>query len=116
MTEPSDALIVLMTVPDADTGARIGRTLVDEQLAACVNIVPAIRSIYRWQGQVNDEAEALCLIKTRRALYDQLRERATALHPYEVPELLGLAPAAGNEPYLRWIAEATSGITGGEVA
>jgi periplasmic divalent cation tolerance protein len=103
----SDALIVFMTVPDADTGARIGRTLVDEQLAACVNILPAVRSIYRWQGQVNDEGEALCLIKTRRALYDQLRERASALHPYEVPELLAVAPAAGNAAYLEWIEGST---------
>ena len=102
---PSDALIVFMTVPDAATGAAIGRTLVDERLAACVNILPGIRSIYRWQGQVSDEGEALCLIKTQAALYDRLRERATALHPYDVPELIAVSPSAGNAPYLRWIGE-----------
>jgi periplasmic divalent cation tolerance protein len=103
--KPSDALIVFMTVPDVDVGAAIARVLVDERLAACVNILPGIRSIYRWQGQVSDEGEVLCLIKTRAALYDRLRERATALHPYQVPELLAVSPAAGNEPYLRWIAD-----------
>jgi periplasmic divalent cation tolerance protein len=105
----SDALVVFMTVPDADTGARIGRALVEEQLAACVNVLPAVRSLYRWQGKLCDEAEALCLVKTRRALYDRLRERIAALHPYEVPEILGVAPDAGNEPYLRWIEQATAG-------
>jgi periplasmic divalent cation tolerance protein len=103
----SDALVVFMTVPDAETGARIGRTLVEEQLAACVNVLPAIRSLYLWQGKLCDETEALCLIKTRRVLYDRLRERIAALHPYQVPEILGLAPDAGNEPYLRWIEQAT---------
>jgi periplasmic divalent cation tolerance protein len=105
---PSDVLVVFMTVPDADAGARIGRALVDEALAACVNVLPGVRSIYRWQGQVQDEGEVLCLIKTRRALYERLRERVGALHPYEVPELLGVAPDEGNEPYLRWI----EGVTG----
>jgi periplasmic divalent cation tolerance protein len=102
---PSDALIVFMTVPDAEAGAAIARVLVDEKLAACVNILPHIRSIYSWQGKVSDEGEALCLIKTRAALYDRLRERATELHPYAVPELLAVSPSAGNDAYLRWIAD-----------
>jgi periplasmic divalent cation tolerance protein len=107
--DPAEALVVFMTVPDADTGARIGRTLVEEQLAACVNILPSIRSIYRWQGQVSDEAETLCLIKTRRALYDRLCERVSVLHPYQVPEILGVSPSTGNAPYLRWILDNTGG-------
>jgi periplasmic divalent cation tolerance protein len=106
---PSDALIVFMTVPDVEAGAAIARVLVEEQLAACVNILPGVRSIYRWQGQINDDGEALCLIKTRAALYDRLRERAAALHPYQVPELLAVSPDAGNEPYLRWIADQVRG-------
>src|SRR5205814_1937455 len=101
--DPGDALIVLVTVPDADTGARLGRTLVEERLAACVNVVPGLRSIYAWQGKICDEAEALCLVKTRRALYPALRDRVAALHPYEVPEIIGLRPAEGNAPYLSWI-------------
>jgi periplasmic divalent cation tolerance protein len=111
MTEPqpaaADVLLVLVTVPDAETGVRIGHALVEEHLAACVNLVPGLRSIYRWQGQLQDESEALCLIKTRRALYDRLRQRVEELHPYQVPEIIGLQPDAGNGPYLSWIWEAT---------
>jgi periplasmic divalent cation tolerance protein len=111
MTEPQPApaqvLLVLVTVPDAETGARIGRALVEEQLAACVNVIPGLRSIYRWQGQMQDDSEALCLIKTRHELYDRLRARVEALHPYQVPEVIGVVPTAGNAPYLRWIWEAT---------
>src|SRR6185369_16297782 len=98
---PAEALVLFMTVPDADTGARIGRALVEEGLAACVNVVPGLRSIYTWQGKICDEAEALCLIKTRRSAYERLRERVGTLHPYEVAELLGVAPDEGNAPYLR---------------
>jgi periplasmic divalent cation tolerance protein len=103
-----DVLLVLVTVPDAETGARIGRALVEGGLAACVNLVPGMRSIYRWQEVVQDEAETLCLIKTRRRLYDRLRERVESLHPYEVPEIIGVAPACGNAPYLRWIWDSTA--------
>jgi periplasmic divalent cation tolerance protein len=104
-TEPAadDVLLVLVTVPDMDTGARIGRLLVEERLAACVNLMPGLRSIYRWKDSLQDDAEALCLLKTRRPLYDRLRERVESLHPYEVPEIIAVAPACGNAPYLRWI-------------
>jgi periplasmic divalent cation tolerance protein len=104
---PADFLLVLVTVPDADTGARIGRALVEERLAACVNVLPGVRSLYTWQGKLCDEAEALCVVKTRRALYAPLRERVAALHPYEVPEIVGVPLAEGNAPYLTWIAEST---------
>jgi periplasmic divalent cation tolerance protein len=110
MSTPSaapDALLVFVTVPDADTGARIGRTLVEEGLAACVNVIPGLRSIYAWQGKICDEAEALCLIKTRRSGYERVRERLSGLHPYDVPEILGVAPDEGNAPYLRWIMDST---------
>jgi periplasmic divalent cation tolerance protein len=103
----ADALLVLVTVPDADAGARIGRTLVEEGLAACVNVIPGLRSIYAWQGKICDDAEALCLVKTRRAFYERLRERLGALHPYEVPEIIGFAPDEGNAPYLRWLRDST---------
>jgi periplasmic divalent cation tolerance protein len=103
-----DVVLVLVTVPDAETGARIGRTLIEEKLAACVNLVPGLRSIYRWQGVIQDDAEALCLIKTRRPLYDRLRERVERLHPYEVPEIIGVGPVCGNGPYLRWIWDSTA--------
>lgn len=107
LAQPGDALIVLSTVPDADTGARMGRVLVEERLAACVNVLPGLRSLYSWQGKVNDDAEALCVIKTRAALYPALRARIEALHPYEVPEIIGITPAAGNAAYLGWILGST---------
>ena len=98
-----------MTAPDADVGARIGRALVEEGLAACVNVLPQIRSIYVWKGAVSDEAEALCLIKTRAALFPQVERRVKELHPYDVPELLGFAPSQAHAPYLAWIEASTKG-------
>ena len=104
---PTDFVVVLMTVPDAEAGARIGRTLVEERLAACVNIIPGLRSIYVFEGKVCDEGEALCLFKTRRALYPALRDRASALHPYRVPEIIALPLADGNPSYLEWLLVST---------
>jgi periplasmic divalent cation tolerance protein len=101
-------LIVFVTMPNAEVGARIGRVLVEEGLAACVNVLPAIRSIYLWKGAITDEAEALCLVKTQPALFGRLEAGLCELHPYEVPEILGVQPAQGNEPYLRWLAAATT--------
>lgn len=97
--------LVLSTLPNADVAATIARTLVDERLCACVNIVPGLRSIYRWQGTVQDEAEVLALIKTTTDRYEALAARLRALHPYEVPEILALDVAAGAASYLAWVGE-----------
>jgi periplasmic divalent cation tolerance protein len=94
---------VLMTAPSAEVAAAIARALVGEGLAACVNLVPGVRSIYRWQGEVCDDAEVLCVIKTRADRFDALRARIVALHPYEVAEVIALPIVAGNEAYLAWI-------------
>jgi periplasmic divalent cation tolerance protein len=109
MTTPAatDFLVVLVTAPDVETAARIGRTVVEERLAACVNVIPGLRSIYEFEGQLCDEAEALCLFKTRRSLYPALRDRVSALHPYQVPEVIALPLAEGNAPYLTWLLAAT---------
>jgi periplasmic divalent cation tolerance protein len=98
------AVVVLVTAPTADSAAEIARALVEEGLAACGNVVPAIRSIYRWAGEVQDEAEALLVLKTERRLVPALKERLPALHPYQVPELLVLAVEDGLAPYLEWVA------------
>lgn len=100
----TDILVVLVTAPDADTAARIARTVVEERLAACGNIVPGLRSIYRWQGAVQDEPEVLLVLKTRRDAMEALRARVVALHPYEVPEVIALPVEAGHAPYLAWVA------------
>src|SRR3954452_23137951 len=103
----NDALLVLTTLPNAEAAAQVARTLVGEKLAACANILPAVRSIYRWQGQVQDEAETLVLIKTQRQHFQRLKERILELHPYEVPEVIALPLEAGHQPYLDWIARET---------
>jgi periplasmic divalent cation tolerance protein len=104
----TDALVVLVTAPTPDRAAEIARALVDERLAACGNVVPAIRSIYRWEGKVQDDQEALLVLKTTRARFEALRERVLSLHPYEVPEVIALPVDAGSAPYLAWIARETA--------
>ena len=96
-----------MTAPSEEEGARIGRVLVDEGLSACCNIVPKIRSIYKWKGKVCDESEALCIMKTRREHFDKLKERVVALHPYDVPEVIAVDITDGLSEYLKWIEEET---------
>ena len=105
----SDApLLALTTLPSAEAAATVARTLVEEQLAACVNIVPGVRSIYRWQGAVVDDAEVLCLIKTTRDRVDAMTARLVALHPYDVPELITLPIDGGHTPYLAWVLASVS--------
>ncbi|MCI0571510.1 MAG: divalent-cation tolerance protein CutA [Myxococcaceae bacterium] len=103
----TDALLVLVTAPSAEKGAELARVLVEEELAACGNVLPGLRSIYRWRGRVHDEAEALLLLKTRASLFESLRARVVSLHPYEVPEVVAVPLVAGHAPYLAWIADST---------
>lgn len=105
---PTPYLVVFCTVPDAAIGERIAEALVEERLAACVNLVPGLTSVYRWEGKVQREAEVLLVIKTRAGRVEALMQRLKALHPYEVPEILALPVAAGSEAYLRWIEENTA--------
>ncbi|MCP3143676.1 divalent-cation tolerance protein CutA [Pyxidicoccus xibeiensis] len=107
----TDVILVFVTAPSADKAAELARTLVEEQLAACGNIVPGLRSIYRWEGQVQDEAEVLLLLKTRTALFEPLRARIVELHPYQVPEVLRVDVADGHAPYLAWIRDSTRSST-----
>ncbi len=107
MSDPADALVVLVTAPTADQAAELARAVVEERLAACGNVVPAIRSIYRWEGAVQDDAEALLVLKTTRDRFEALRDRLLALHPYQVPEVLALPVEAGSAAYLAWLAAET---------
>jgi periplasmic divalent cation tolerance protein len=99
--------MVLSTAPDAATGEHLASVLVEERLAACVNVVPGLASIYRWKGRVERSSEALCILKTRRPLLTRLTKRLADLHPYEVPELLVLPVIAGARSYLAWLREET---------
>jgi periplasmic divalent cation tolerance protein len=99
----SGALLALSTVGSEADGERIARALVERRLAACVNVVPGLRSVYRWRGAVENETEVLLLIKTREERFAALREALVELHPYELPELVALPVVAGHAPYLAWI-------------
>ena len=102
----TDYIVVYVTAPE-DEAVNLAKTLVDERLVACVNIVPGLRSIYWWQGKVEDEPEVLCIMKTRGNLFESLRDRVRELHSYEVEEIIALPILAGNLPYLDWIKENT---------
>ncbi len=96
-------LVVLVTVGSADDAAGLARTLVEERLAACGNIVDRIRSIYRWEGKIEDEGETLLVLKTRAARFEALKRRIVELHSYDVPEVIALEITDGHKPYLDWI-------------
>ena len=104
----TDAILVLTMLPNADAAVGLARTLVGEKLAACANILPAARSIYRWKGNVEDANEVLVLIKTRNEHFDRVRARILELHPYEIPEVLSVPVEQGYYPYLEWLARETS--------
>lgn len=101
------ALACLCTCPDAATAARIAEALVGERLAACVNVLPGVESVYRWEGRVVRAEEVLLVVKTVRAHLDALTARVVELHPYELPEVVALEIAGGLPGYLAWIADAT---------
>jgi len=101
-----DALqIVLCTAPPNEASG-LARAVVEERLAACVNIIPSITSVYRWEGEVHEDGEALLVIKTTAGGLDALQERLTALHSYDVPEVLALPVSGGSKPYADWVREA----------
>ena len=103
-----DYVIALTTLPADADAAEFGRTLVDERLAACVNLLPVMESVYRWEGKIEFEAERQIVIKTSRDRVADLWDRVRELHPYEVPEFVILAIVDGNDAYLRWIGDSTS--------
>src|SRR5450432_160957 len=98
-------LLVISTFPDAETAERIANELVATKLAACVNILPAIKSIYRWQGKVENASETMAFFKTTAARFPDLQAKLRASHPYEVPEIICLPIADGLSEYLQWVGE-----------
>jgi periplasmic divalent cation tolerance protein len=103
----AEHVLILTTLPaDADAVA-FGRSLVEERLAACVNLLPPMESVYRWEGRVERETERQLIIKTTRDRTETLWERVREMHPYEVPEFVVLSIVDGNDAYLRWIADST---------
>lgn len=100
-------LLCLCTCPDAACADAIAMALVEERLAACVNQLPGVQSVYRWEGKVERSGEVLLLIKTSHLRLPTLTARVQALHPYELPELIAVEAAGGFAPYLAWVAEQT---------
>lgn len=106
-----NARIVLITAPDEAAGLRIARTLVEERLAACVNVVAHVRSVFRWDGKVQEDAEVLLVGKTTAERAPDLEARVRAIHPYAVPEVLFLSIEGGSAPYLAWLASSCAPTT-----
>ena len=111
MTE--EVLLELSTAASSEEGIGIGRRLVEERLAACVNVVPSVRSLYWWEGEVQEADEAVLMIKTRRDRYPELERRLQALHSYTVPEIVALPIVAGSAAYLGWVRDNASPGGGG---
>ena len=108
MDNPS-TLVVLVNTASEEEAVGIARTIVDERLAACANIVRGVRSIYRWQGKVEDETETTMIIKTVPERLSALTKRIVELHSYDVPEVIALAVVGGHAPYLDWVSENSNG-------
>jgi periplasmic divalent cation tolerance protein len=100
---PSDPIVVLMTAANREEAGRIAKMLVSTRLAACVQVLPEIQSIYRWQGEVMRESEVLLLAKTTKDKFDDLDRAVREIHSYETPEIIALPVTAGSSPYLKWL-------------
>lgn len=100
-----DVILILSTFPSIEQARQIGTVLVEKQLAACVNLLPGVESIYRWQGRVETSTEVLAIIKTTAARQPDLFAALAAMHPYEIPEILTLEPSAVSPAYAKWISE-----------
>ncbi|MEO5343415.1 MAG: divalent-cation tolerance protein CutA [Gammaproteobacteria bacterium SHHR-1] len=98
----------LCTCPDLDCAERLAKALVQQRLAACVNILPGISSVYAWQGQIEQETEVLLLIKTASEQVQAMTQALAELHPYEVPEIISLPVGTGHLPYIEWVKQCTS--------
>ena len=103
MDNSLEAIVVMMTAASEDEASRIAEMLVSARLAACVQILPEIESVYRWQGEVKREKEILLLAKTLRSRFDELESKVRALHSYETPEIIALAVMDVSVPYLKWL-------------
>lgn len=100
-------IIVFITTSNEDEASKIARTLVESKLAACVNIVRNLRSIYRWQGKIEDESEILMIVKTQKRLFQSLAQKVREMHSYTVPEIIAMPVIEGSEDYLKWLKEVT---------
>jgi periplasmic divalent cation tolerance protein len=103
----TDEIVVFITAPGEEPAVAIARALVETRLAACANLIKGVRSIYSWQGSIEDDTEVLMIVKTRKELFDSLKSKIKELHSYEVPEIIALPIIAGSDDYLKWLREST---------
>ena len=103
-------VVVLVTCPSRAVAARLARQLVARRVAACVNIVPGLTSVFRWKGKLERCPETLLIVKTTAARFEALRRAVLKLHPYDVPEIIALPVAAGHAPYCRWVESSVGGM------
>lgn len=102
-----DEIVVFITASNEDEASKIARALVKERLAGCVNIIKDVRSVYSWQGKIEDESEVLMIAKTQKPLFGSLMMKVKALHSYTIPEIIALPIIEGSEDYLKWLKEVT---------
>jgi periplasmic divalent cation tolerance protein len=100
---PEEAIVVFMTAANREEAGRLAETLVEKRLAACVQILPEMESVYRWQGKVERQREVLLIAKTIRSKFEELEKEVRARHSYETPEIVALPLTAGSRPYLEWL-------------
>jgi periplasmic divalent cation tolerance protein len=100
---PEEAIVVFMTAPDVEEAGRIAETLVENRLAACVQILPEMESVYRWQGKVERQREVLLIAKTTQSKFEELEKEVRSRHSYETPEIVAFPLTAGSMPYLEWL-------------
>src|SRR5215813_3276607 len=105
----NDAIVVFLTAANGEEATRLADMLVGAHLAACVQILPEIESVYRWQGKIERSSEVLLLAKTTRGKFDDLEREVRALHSYDTPEIVAVPIVAGSAPYLEWLSKAASG-------
>lgn len=106
----SDAIVVFMTAANGEEAARLADMLVGAHLAACVQILPEIESVYRWQGKIERQSEVLLLAKTTSSRFDELEKEVRALHSYDTPEIIAVPVTAGSTPYLDWLESSTARV------
>lgn len=107
VTAADAVLVVFCAVPNREVGEAIAEAVVGERLAACVNLLPGVRSVYRWKGEVQRDDEVLAVMKTTAGRFEALRARVCALHPYELPEVLAVSSGPAHLPYLAWVRDET---------
>jgi len=110
--DATDAIVVFMTAASGEEAERIAEMLVERRLAACVQILPEMKSVYRWQGKIERQREVLLIAKTTRTKFQELERRVRGAHSYEIPEIVALPVIAGSASYLQWLSSVTNVTTG----